>query len=72
MQNDLVVTGRIDAEEIHTTFISSSITQATGSNIFGDEQTDIHLDFGFIYALNDNFRVGLHLTAPFIGFYWKF
>ena len=36
------------------------------------EQTDIHLDFGFIYALNDNFRVGLHLTAPFIGFYWKF
>jgi len=40
--------------------------------IDGDEQTDIHLDFGFIYALNDNFRVGLHLTAPFIGFYWKF
>ena len=37
-----------------------------------DEQTDIHLDFGFMYALNDNFRVGLHLTAPFIGFYWKF
>ena len=36
------------------------------------EQTDIHLDFGFIYALNDNFRLGLHLTAPFIGFYWKF
>jgi hypothetical protein len=36
------------------------------------EQTDIHLDFGFIYAVNDNFRLGLHLTAPFIGFYWKF
>ena len=38
----------------------------------GGEQTDIHLDFGFIYALNDNFRFGLHLTSPFIGFYWKF
>ena len=36
------------------------------------EQTDIHLDFGFIYALNENFRVGLHLTSPFVGFYWKF
>ena len=36
------------------------------------EQTDIHLDFGFIYAVNDNFRLGLHLTSPFIGFYWKF
>jgi|TARA_B100000959_G_scaffold244974_1_gene269273 hypothetical protein len=38
----------------------------------GGEQTDLHLDFGFIYALNDNFRFGLHLTSPFIGFYWKF
>ena len=26
LQNDLTVTGRIDAEEIHTTFISSSIS----------------------------------------------
>jgi len=42
MQNDLVVTGRIDAEEIHTTFISSSIAQATGSNIFGDSVGDSH------------------------------
>jgi len=42
MQNDLVVTGRLDAEEIHTTFISSSITQATGSNIFGDSVGDSH------------------------------
>ena len=42
LQNDLTVTGRIDAEEIHTTFISSSIAQATGSNIFGDATTDSH------------------------------
>ena len=45
----------------------------TISELFnGGEQTDLHLDFGFIYALNDNFRFGLHLTSPFIGFYWKF
>ena len=56
MQNDLVVTGRIDAEEIHTTFISSSITQATGSNIFGDEQTDIHQ---FTGSLNQTGSVSL-------------
>ena len=37
-----------------------------------NEQRDIHLDFGFIYALNDNLRIGLHLTPPFLGFYWKF
>ena len=40
--------------------------------IDGEDLTDIHLDFGFIYALNNNFRLGLHLTSPFVGFYWKF
>ena len=48
MQNDLTVTGRIDAEEIHTTFISSSIAQATGSNIFGDSINDSHQFTGSI------------------------
>ena len=48
LQNDLTVTGRIDAEEIHTTFISSSITQATGSNIFGDSVNDLHQFTGSI------------------------
>ena len=48
MQKDLTVTGRIDAEEIHTTFISSSITQATGSNIFGDSVNDLHQFTGSI------------------------
>ena len=45
-----------------------TIAELIGSS----EQKNIHLDFGFIYALNDNFRFGLHLTSPFIGFYWKF
>ena len=48
LQNDLTVTGRIDAEEIHTTFISSSIAQATGSNIFGDSVGDSHQFTGSI------------------------
>lgn len=44
----------------------------TAELIESSEQTDIHVDFGFIYSHNDNFRLGLHLTSPFIGFYWKF
>ena len=35
------------------------------------EQTNIHLDVGFIYAYNENFRFGVHLTSPFLAFYWK-
>jgi len=76
MQNDLTVTGRIDAEEIHTTFISSSITQATGSNIFGDNVDDSHqftgsIDIsgsGTVLKVSDgNVVVSDTLTATNIG-----
>ena len=40
--NDINSTGTITAVEVHTTFVSSSITVASGSNNFGDESTDIH------------------------------
>ena len=36
------------------------------------EQTDIHLDFGFIYARSENFRIGIHFQRPLIAFYYKF
>ena len=31
----------------------------------------VHLDFGFIYALNETFRFGIHFQRPFLAFYWK-
>ena len=37
-----------------------------------DDYRPIHLDFGFIYALNESFRFGIHFQRPFIAFYWKF
>ena len=37
-----------------------------------DDYQPIHLDFGFIYALNESFRFGIHFQRPFIAFYWKF
>ena len=73
LQNDLTVTGRIDAEEIHTTFISSSIAQATGSTIFGDATTDSHhftgsVDVsGSLRVSDGNVVVSDTLTATNIG-----
>jgi hypothetical protein len=73
MQNDLVVTGRLTAEEIHTTFISSSIAQATGSNIFGDATSDSHhftgsVDISGSFTLRDgDMVVSDTLTATNIG-----
>ena len=32
----------------------------------------IDFDFGFLYAVNDNLRLGLHFQKPYIDIYWKF
>jgi len=37
-----------------------------------DNYRPVHLDFGFIYALNESFRFGIHFQRPFVAFYWKF
>ena len=39
---DINSSGTITATEIHTTFVSSSIAVASGSNIFGDDTSDSH------------------------------
>ena len=40
--NNINSTGTITAVEVHTTFVSSSIAVASGSNNFGDEDSDHH------------------------------
>ena len=37
-----------------------------------DDVFPVHFDFGFVYALNNNFRFAIHFQKPWIGFYWKF
>ena len=32
----------------------------------------IHFDFGFMYAVNENFRIGIHTQPYILSFYWKF
>tara|TARA_Y100001970_G_scaffold293502_1_gene440798 strand:+ start:1847 stop:3394 length:1548 start_codon:yes stop_codon:yes gene_type:complete len=29
-------------------------------------------DFGFMYAMNESFRIGVHFNQPYIDFYWEF
>jgi hypothetical protein len=42
INGDLVVTGKITAEEYHNEFISSSIVYKSGSTKFGDSLDDVH------------------------------
>lgn len=32
----------------------------------------VDFDFGFLYALSENFRIGVHFQQPFLDFYWEF
>ena len=41
------------------------------ANIEKSEWSPIHVDFGFMYALNESFRFGIHFQQPFIAIYWK-
>jgi len=53
-------------------------------NYFGDEGEPFSLDsmsgkysmfdfdFGFLYAINNNFRLGVHFQQPYIDIYWEF
>jgi len=45
---NLTVTGYIDAQELRTTYISSSILYRSGSTKFGDELTDTHVFTGSV------------------------
>jgi hypothetical protein len=46
--NSATVNGLLTVEEIHTVFVSASVTVATGSNIFGDAIIDVHQFTGSI------------------------
>jgi len=41
-RNDIVVQGTITAEEIHTSYVTSSVLYQSGSNKFGNTEDDIH------------------------------
>ncbi len=46
---------------------------ASTLELIEDEKiSDIDFDFGFIYAYNEKFRIGIHFQRLYIAFYYKF
>ena len=56
---DMVVGGKLTAEQFHTEITSASIIFASGSTLFGDTQDDIHRFTGSLKAVSYT-----HLTLP--------
>jgi len=48
---DLIVQGRITAEEFHTEFVSASVIYRSGSTKFGDTSDDIHSFTGSVFVV---------------------
>ena len=46
---------------------SAAVTEADFKSV-----RPIHFDFGFMYAINEHFRFGIHTQPYIIAFYWKF
>ena len=65
-RNDLENNGPFFAE--HAMYEVSD-TEVTKDNFKSNRP--IHFDFGFMYAVNENFRFGIHSQTPIIAFYWK-
>ena len=64
---DITSTGTITAVEVHTTFVSSSIAVASGSNQFGDATDDHHSFTGSLSvssSLSVTGSVGIGTAAP--------
>lgn len=57
-------------EEVFKDYISDGTPFVLDSP--GGEYNLFDFDFGFLYAFNENFRIGLHFQQPFLDFYWEF
>jgi hypothetical protein len=68
----LTVTGFIDAQELRTTYISSSILYRSGSTKFGDELSDTHAFTGSMLisgSITTTGNVGVGVTTPLSKFH---
>lgn len=54
----LVIKGTLQAEQIHTTFTSSSVIYQSGSTTFGNTSDDSHIFTGSVQVLGDTFLRG--------------
>jgi hypothetical protein len=53
-------------------YIGSDGSQALSIDSIRGKESLVDFDFGILYAVNENFRIGVHFQQPFLDFYWEF
>jgi len=47
-------------------------SQALSIDSIRGTESLVDFDFGILYAVNENFRIGVHFQQPFLDIYWEF
>ena len=53
-------------------YIGSDGSQALSIDSIRGKESLVDFDFGILYAVNENFRIGVHFQQPFLDIYWEF
>ena len=53
-------------------YIGSDGSQVLSIDSIRGKESLVDFDFGILYAVNENFRIGVHFQQPFLDIYWEF
>ena len=53
-------------------YTGSDGSQALSIDSIRGKESLVDFDFGILYAVNENFRIGVHFQQPFLDIYWEF
>ena len=53
-------------------YIGTDGSQPLSIDSIRGKESLVDFDFGILYAVNENFRIGVHFQQPFLDIYWEF
>ena len=53
-------------------YIGDDGSQILSIDSIRGKESLVDFDFGILYAVNENFRIGVHFQQPFLDIYWEF
>ena len=62
----------LNASTAFKDYIGSDDSQVLSIDSIRGKESLVDFDFGILYAVNENFRIGVHFQQPFLDIYWEF
>jgi len=62
----------LDFSDVLSDYFGEDDSDSFSLDSMGGKYSMFDFDFGFLYAVNNNFRIGIHFQQPYIDIYWEF